>query len=73
MSPTARPFLEDAAKRLTYWLVGDGTQDIADVYANSCAADTLKIGIHHLSNKCPYCGQWGRYHTVCEHCGAPIG
>ncbi len=77
MSPTARPFLKDATKRLELWLLDNNTQDIADIYAMECAADNLKTSNArrnaHPRNKCFYCGQYGKYQTACEYCGAPIG
>jgi hypothetical protein len=63
------PFLEDVSKKLNLWLFGDGTQDIADVYMREYNAEWPK---NRFPNKCAYCGQYGKRHSQCEYCGAPI-
>jgi hypothetical protein len=69
MNPNASSIWKKVSKRLDTMFFGSPDSDIADIYARSCIADTLKVG----KRKCKYCGQYGIYHhAVCFYCGAPI-
>lgn len=75
MSPTARHVFNNISKKLDVletFFFGDGTSDVADIYAMSCAFETRKRKSNNSHNKCPYCGQYGKRHMPCDYCGAPI-
>jgi len=39
---------------------------------SSTHIDSIEITIEGKNVKCPYCGQYGKRHTSCDFCGAPI-
>lgn len=57
-TPDPFTFSHDPKGRTTYVVSVSGDAEMP----------TLKV----LGAKCTFCGQWGKPHSVCEFCGAPI-